>query len=74
MRTTKTATMSLSKPKHKIGEFIYLKHDPDQIQRQIVGIIYYAMFYQYLLQCGTESTQHFEFEISDEKNILYNLN
>lgn len=76
-KITKTFVMEImtkSNPKYKIGESVYLTHDPNQFQRQIVAITYYATFFQYILQCGIESSQHFEYEMTNEQNILFNLN
>lgn len=74
MRIFCTKTMRELKTKFKIGEFVFLKSDPDQLQRQIIAYYISHDLFQYILSCGTEQTNHFEFEINTEKNILLSLN
>jgi hypothetical protein len=71
----KTLGMGISKGyKYKIGEVVYLKHDPEQLPRMVVCIMVYATFVQYLLQLGSDNSTHFEYEITTDRNILLNLN
>jgi hypothetical protein len=56
---------------YDFGDILYLKTDDDQKQRIIVGIkptptgnIIYTV------SCGSISSEHYDFELSVEKNIL----
>lgn len=60
--------------KYKVGDFVFLKTDPDQLERQVICIMVYDGFCQYLLTCGTDQTNHFEYEITNHKNVLLGLN
>lgn len=67
--------MSVSrKPKFNVGEFVFLKTDPDQLERQVICVMDYGLVYQYLLACGTEQTNHFEWEVTTHRNVLLGLN
>lgn len=61
-------------PTHKIGEFVFLKTDPDQLERMVQAYYVGNGFYQYILTCGTEQTNHFEFEVTTHRNVLLGLN
>lgn len=58
----------MAKKKIEVNEFVYLVSDPDQLMRQVVAKIDYGVCYAYLLACGTESSEHYEHEISKERN------
>lgn len=57
---------------YEIGELVYLKTDPEQLQRMVICLIVnkYDMLYE--LQSGTTSSRHYDFEIDKEKNVLIN--
>ena len=74
MRTTTTKIMISFKAKYNIGDRVFLSHDPEQYERQVVAIVYYGAFIQYMLSCGDVQSPHFEYEINTDKNILFNLN
>jgi hypothetical protein len=53
------------------GQKVYLVTDPEQLER-VVGDIRLvpggvAIYY---LKCGTEESEHYEFEISDTKKVI----
>jgi hypothetical protein len=62
------------KPLYKIGEFVFLKSDPDQLERQVLSYVVYNTGFQYILCCGAEQSTHFEFEITTHRNVLLSLN
>lgn len=75
MKTIATGNMSASrKPKFNVGEFVFLKTDPEQLERQVICIMDYGLLYQYILTCGVEQTNHFEWEITTHRNVLLGLN
>lgn len=75
MKTLSTKTMSASrKPKFNVGEFVFLKTDPEQLERQVICIMDYGLLYQYILTCGVEQTNHFEWEVTTHRNVLLGLN
>jgi len=59
--------------KFKIGEFVYLVHDPEQYARQVTGILLRETSHLYELTVSTESCYHQEVEIAREKNMLVSL-
>lgn len=62
------------KPKFNVGEFVFLKTDPEQLERQVICIMDYGLLYQYILTCGVEQTNHFEYEVTTHRNVLLGLN
>jgi hypothetical protein len=56
---------------YNIGDPVYLKHDVDQLERQVVRIIVNpALVLQYDLACGEEASTHYYFEISKDKKVI----
>lgn len=55
---------------HKIGDFVYLTTDQDQLKRVVTSISIYPNNIAYRLACGTSETIHYGLEISKEKNII----
>jgi len=51
-----------------IGDFVYLKTDTDQLKRIIVGIKITPGSLVYFLEQGLDSSEHYEFELSEEKD------
>lgn len=52
------------------GDIVYLKTDPEQLERQVSGILKRPGATLYELCCGTESSVHYSFEISVEIDVL----
>lgn len=56
---------------YDIGDVLYLKTDPDQEARLVTRIIICPKdLHSYELTCGTEACEHYEFEISREKDMV----
>ena len=58
--------------KYNLGELVYLKTDPEQNKRMIVGIkicLDGGMYYS--LSLGIEETNHYELEFTKEKDHAY---
>jgi hypothetical protein len=56
---------------HEFGDIVYLKTDKEQSPRIVVCILTYkAGELLYKLSCGTGTSDHYDFEISKEANIL----
>jgi len=56
--------------KYEIGAFVYLTTDPDQHRRIVTGIkICRAAELVYEITFGTHSSDHYEFELSSEKDL-----
>jgi hypothetical protein len=47
---------------------VYLVSDPEQLMRIVIAEIDYGACTCYILGCGTEVTEHFEHEISKDRN------
>lgn len=63
--------MMVIETKFDIGQTVYLKTDEDQKARIVVRIIVTAPGgIIYGLACGIAETQHYDMEISEEKNVL----
>jgi hypothetical protein len=61
-------------PKYEIGQIVYLKTDLDQLPRIVFGyIIYRSVEIIYKIAHGTNNSEHYEFELSDEKDVLLKL-
>lgn len=56
--------------KFDIGQEVYLKTDPDQLKRIIDRFIIYRAEILYGCACGTQSSEHYDFELSLRKNVL----
>ena len=56
--------------KYNIGQTVYLKHDPEQLKRIVQSIQINPGNLSYCLGCGSVGSWHYEFEISEEVNIL----
>ena len=56
---------------YDFNDLVYLKTDEDQKKRIVIGIkIVPSGEILYLLSCGTICSEHYEFEISVEKDVL----
>lgn len=60
-------------PKYKLGEFVYLVHDPEQHARQVTAIVFRETGLLYELSVGMEASGHQDLEISRERNMLVSL-
>ena len=56
-----------------IGDIVYLKTDPDQYERIIVGFEITTRGLMYILNYISSQSYHYEFEITGNKNILKQL-
>lgn len=57
---------------YEIGDTVYLKTDNDQMPRIVFCFRVYKNDMLYELVCGTVTSAHYDFEISDKKNVLIN--
>lgn len=56
--------------KYDFGDMVYLITDNEQRKRLITGITITPKGLTYELSCGTTTSNHYEFEITEEENIL----
>lgn len=54
---------------HKIGDIVYLKTDREQLDRMIYGYTIFPTHIVYNLAQGEQTSGHFNFELTSEKNI-----
>lgn len=55
---------------YDIGDVLYLKHDKEQQLRMVICIMVYKNGeFMYKLVCGTMYSDHYEYELSVEKNF-----
>lgn len=57
-------------PKFSIGQIVYLITDGNQLDRMVVQITISSDGISYNLACGSESSWHYEIEISIDKDEL----
>ncbi|MFL5811498.1 MAG: hypothetical protein ACJ749_18380 [Flavisolibacter sp.] len=60
--------------KYDIEDWVYLVHDPEQVERMITEIRVTKTSHVYTLMCGTEESDHFDFEITNVKNLNQKFN
>lgn len=61
-------------PEYKIGETVYIQHDPAQEERMVTGLLYSGdNNLLYRVECYPESSFVGAGELSREKNILRQL-
>jgi hypothetical protein len=59
------------KTKYDLKQLVYLVHDPEQRKRMITGIkIITAKQHIYCLVCGAEESEHFEYELALEPDMV----
>ena len=63
----------IKKIKFDIGEIVYLKTDNEQLERMVCQMTLTQNSVIYDLVCGSEMSNHFDFEISKERNILKSI-
>ena len=52
------------------GDIVYLKTDPDQLPRMVYGVVVYKEALLYKLACGVNTSEHYDYEMSMEKNVV----
>lgn len=59
------------KNKLALQQYVYLKTDPDQHRRMIIGIkVCATLELMYEVQCGTVCTWHYECELSEQREVF----
>lgn len=56
--------------KYNIGDTVYLVTDKDQLPRIVFCYIVYRSEIIYRIATGTTTSDHYDFELSDTKDIL----
>lgn len=64
--------MMIIEPKYEIGSTVFLITDNEQLPRIVMSIIVNKYDLIYELINTTTTSRHYDFEISDTKNILTN--
>jgi len=54
----------------KIKDKVYIKSDPDQLERVVTAITQRECGYIYEISFCTEVSSHYSFELSTEKDVL----
>jgi hypothetical protein len=55
----------------EIGQTVYLKTDPDQLERFVTGLfVRPGNRLMYELACAEDTSQHYDFEISAERDAV----
>jgi len=60
--------------KYNIGDTVYLVTDKEQLPRVVYCFLVYRQEIIYRLASGIVTSDHYDFEISDTKNILVDVN
>lgn len=58
------------KNKFNIGDMVYLKTDPEQHPRMVIGISIKPNGFTYILAFGSNESYHYELEISNTKDTF----
>ena len=59
------------KTKYDLKQLVYLVHDPDQCKRMITEIIIVTpKLHMYLLSCGDDQSEHYEYELATEEDTV----
>lgn len=56
--------------KFNIEQKVYLITDPDQLVRIVTALKILPRGVVYELSCGSTSSEHYDFEITEEKNVM----
>ena len=56
-----------ARPKYNIGTFVFLRTDPEQMERMVVEIGINPNGISYVLALGDHLSRHYEIEVKDEK-------
>lgn len=59
--------------KFDFGQIVYLKTDKEQSARMVTAISISKGDLLYELSCGTTVSKHYDFEITEEINVLQTL-
>lgn len=59
--------------KFDIGQTVYLKTDTEQIKRMVTGFTVTKNDLIYEVSCGTIVSKHYDYEMSEEVNVLNTL-
>lgn len=62
--------MLVLEPKYDIGQIVYLKTDSSQSERIVFCYRVYQKEILYELAFGASTSCHYDFEISEEKNLV----
>jgi hypothetical protein len=62
--------MMLTDTIYNIGDIIYLKTDSQQKERIVTGFMIRQNHISYNINCGTEESWHYDFEMTIEKDVL----
>ncbi len=63
--------MMIIENKYEIGEMVFIVTDREQLPRQVTAIKITPGTILYQLACGTMVSDHYEVELSTEKNLEY---
>ena len=59
--------------RYDIGDIVYLKTDINQKERMVTAITITIGSHVYSLSCGVDSSEHYEIEITDTKDVMKTL-
>ena len=62
--------MMLADTIFNIGNIVFLKTDSEQKERIVTGFIVRQNYISYNINCGTEESWHYDFEMTIEKDVL----
>ena len=61
--------------KYNFGDRVYLKTDPEQLERMVTGIIVVSKtHFQYYVSYITNESRHYQCELTDNIDIVKKLN
>ncbi|GGG97337.1 hypothetical protein [Pedobacter zeae] len=65
--------MHIHQSKFTHGDIVYLKTDPEQLQRIVTRLFFNPGIVLYELSCGTDVSTHYEIEMTTEIDVNLQL-
>lgn len=65
--------MTITLP-YNFGDIVFLKTDPEQLERMICKVVIYQGSILYGLAMGSVLSEHYDFEMATQKDLMKELN
>jgi len=62
--------MTTFKALYNFSDEVYLSTDPEQYKRLVTGVYFRPGGVVYEVMCGTEASEHYEFELSPKPDMV----
>lgn len=65
--------MTITTP-YNFGDIVFLKTDPEQLERMVCKVSFCPGYFLISLAMGTTVSEHYDFELSSKKDLMKELN